>query len=147
MAIVLAGLAGGTLATLAQLLLWLIAGEDAWALLERDARLTAALVLGGPALTGTAGVVETFLIAAAIHFGLSVAFAAVFVSLAARSRRFPRALAGAFLGAALYVVNLYGFTLLFPWFAVSRGGATLAAHVIFGAAVVLCHRWLESREA
>ena len=28
--------------------------------------------------------------------------------------------AGAFYGLAIYVVNLYGFTLLFPWFAMTR---------------------------
>ena len=41
--------------------------------------------------------------------------------------RMPAALlAGGVLGAALFVVNMYGFTALFPWFVASRDGITLA---------------------
>ena len=40
-----AGLVAGTLATVTQMLLWAVTGEDAWELLLRDSRLTAALVL------------------------------------------------------------------------------------------------------
>lgn len=40
--------------------------------------------------------------------------------LASHLRTPPALLAGAPYGLALYVINLYGFTMLFPWFAVSR---------------------------
>lgn len=53
-AVVGAGIVAGALATLAQMLLWVAIGEDAWTLLLRDARLTAALVLGEAVLSPSA---------------------------------------------------------------------------------------------
>ncbi|MGA8147390.1 MAG: hypothetical protein WB870_07435 [Gallionellaceae bacterium] len=44
----------------------------------------------------------------------------------------PAYVAGVGFGVALYVVNLYGFTAIFPWFAQSRGWITLIAHGVFG---------------
>jgi hypothetical protein len=58
-----AGVIAGTLATLIQVLLWLIFTDDFSAILFRDARLTAALVLGAsvlpPPATFDAGVMLT----------------------------------------------------------------------------------------
>ncbi|WP_341460215.1 hypothetical protein [Pandoraea pnomenusa] len=41
--------------------------------------------------------------------------------------------AGAVFGLAVYAVNFYVMTQLFPWFIESRGWTMLAGHVIFGA--------------
>jgi hypothetical protein len=32
----------------------------------------------------------------------------------------------------LYVVNFYGFTALFPWFAMARNWVSIVAHAVFG---------------
>lgn len=40
--------------------------------------------------------------------------------------------AGGFYGLMLYMVNLYGLTMLFPWFSVARDWITLLAHLVFG---------------
>jgi aromatic ring-cleaving dioxygenase len=41
--------------------------------------------------------------------------------------------AGAVFGIAVYFVNFYGFTALFPWFAMARGAISIVAHAMFGA--------------
>jgi hypothetical protein len=140
---ILAGTVAGTLATLAQLLLWVATGEDAWTLLLRDARLTAALVLGESALSPRAGFdAEIMLAATGIHLALSVIYAALLLPVATRLAPVPSLLAGAGFGALLYFVNLYGFAVIFPWFAEARGGITLAVHPVFGMAVMLSYKCL-----
>lgn len=139
-AVLLASIAAGVLSTLVQLLLWWMAGEDVTALLLRDARLTAALVLGPTALPpANGGGTEILLLASAIHAGLSLVYAALLFPLR-RSRLVPALLMGVGFGGLLYLVNLYGLTALFPWFKAARGGATLAAHIVFGIAAMLVYR-------
>lgn len=41
--------------------------------------------------------------------------------------------AGAVFGLVVYFVNFYGFTALFPWFAMARGAISIFAHAMFGA--------------
>jgi hypothetical protein len=136
------GFVAGTLATLAQILLWISSGEDAWTLLLRDTRLTAALVLGESALSPSTSLdAGMWLAATGIHFALSVIYAALLLRLTQRLALVPSLLAGAGFGALLYCVNLYGFTAVFPWFVEARSGITFAVHVLFGIAVILCCRW------
>ena len=73
-------------------------------------------------------------VATGVHFALSIVYA--FVLAAAVDRLPTRAgiAAGAVFGLTLYAVNMYGFTWLFPWFAVARDGITLIAHLAFGVA-------------
>ena len=130
--IVAAAIVAGIASTAAQIGLWWLAGENAVELLLRDARLTAALVLGRevlpPPVDFNAAIV---LVASLIHFGLSLFYAALLSPLS-RVRVVGALAIGSVFGAGLYVVNLHGFTLLFPWFAAARGGITLTAHLVFG---------------
>ena len=143
MIIILAAIVAGTLSTLAQVLLWIAVGEDAWTLLLRDARLTASLVLGEAAPSPSAGFDARILLAATgIHFALSIIYAALLLPVAKRLAFLPSLLAGAGFGALLYFVNLYGFTSIFPWFTQARGGITLAVHLVFGIVVMLTYRRL-----
>ena len=48
-------------------------------------------------------------------------------------------------GGVIYIVNLYGCTLLFPWFAQARSWMACVAHVTFGMAAVLTYRWLRRK--
>ena len=41
--------------------------------------------------------------------------------------------AGAVFGAIVYYVDFYGFTSIFPWFAMARGSISLFSHAMFGA--------------
>lgn len=143
-----AGLIAGTLATLAQVLLWLIFTDNFPAILFRDAHLTAALVLGDSVLSPLASFdVGVMLTATLIHFTLSIAYAAVLTALAARLDAVPALLAGVGFGVALYVVNLYGFTTIFPWFEQARGWITLITHGVFGAVAISVYRWLDISNA
>ena len=143
-----AGLIAGILATLAQVLLWLIFTDNFPAILFRDAHLTAALVLGDSVLSPLASFdVGVMLTATLIHFTLSIAYAAVLTALAARLDAVPALLAGVGFGVALYVVNLYGFTTIFPWFEQARGWITLITHGVFGAVAISVYRWLDISNA
>jgi hypothetical protein len=135
-----AAIAAAIVSTIVQILLWLAFTDAFPAVLLRDARLAAAIVLGPDALSGTSDVALVWIVASAVHALLSLVYA--FVIGAAVSRLGPRAalLVGAVAGAVLYAVNLHGFTALYPWFAVSRDAITFAAHVAFGMSAALVHR-------
>jgi hypothetical protein len=131
------------MATFAQLLLWVAFGEDALGLLLRDSRLTAALVLGLDVLPPPATFdVEVMLAATAIHFLLSILYAALLLPVR-RSGPVVSYLAGAGFGIVLYFINMHGFTVIFPWFAEARGGITLATHIVFGVAVSMTYQYLD----
>lgn len=142
-AIMAAGISAGILSTLMQAVLWLAFTNDFPALLLRDAQLTAALLLGNsvlpPPVAFDPGVMLT---ATLIHFTLSIAYAALLARLTARLGTGAALLAGAGCGGVIYIVNLYGCTLLFPWFAQARSWMACVAHVTFGMAAVLTYRWL-----
>jgi len=138
--IVLAGIASGVVSTLVQMMLWVLFTHAFPAILFRDARLAAAIVLGRSALQ-PAGAFDSqiIVVATVVHFVLSIAFSAALAAFVGR-RPMPQALAvGAAFGVALYALNLHFMTFIFPWFEVSRGAITLAAHLAFGmtAAAVL----------
>ena len=147
-AMIWAGVMAGVISTLIQILLWLVFTDDFPDILYRDARLTAAMVLGRPVLpppaTFDAGVMLT---ATLIHFTISVAYAAVLTLLAARLATIPALLAGVGFGIALYVINMYGFTAIFPWFAQTRGWITLIVHGVFGLTAISVYRWLDISNA
>lgn len=141
------GIVAGIVSTLVQLILWQLFTDALPDILWRDARLTAAVLLGPRVLPPPA----TFdwlamAVATVIHFGLSLVYGVVFCAVARLlGWRWP-AVTGALLGIVLYGVNLYGFTGLFPWFAVARDWITLAAHAAFGASAtgtcrLVLRRW------
>ena len=138
-----AGVMAGVASTLIEILLWLIFTDDFPGILYRDARLAAAMVLGRsvllPPATFGAGVM---LMATLIHFVISITCAVLLALLTARLDTIPAPLAGIGFGVALYVVNLYGFTAIFPWFAQARGWITLIAHGVFGLTAISVYRWL-----
>ena len=68
-----------------------------------------------------------------------VAYALLPAWLPGRWRTVPALFAGALYGLLNYGVNLYGFTLLFPWFELAHGWVTLVAHLVFGIALAGCY--------
>jgi hypothetical protein len=83
------------------------------------------------------------MVAMLIHFGLSVIlaflFAYIFVFIA-RGRTVGMAtMIGAAFGLVVYVVNFYGMTVVFPWFAMARGWIGIFAHVMYGAVLGLVY--------
>jgi hypothetical protein len=47
---------------------------------------------------------------------------------------------GTAFGLALYAINMYGFTLFFPWFTLVRDWITAATHAVFGVVVAIVYR-------
>ena len=145
-AAVWAGVAAGVGSALAQVLLWLAFTDAFPHALFRDARLTAAILLGQgvlpPPTTFDAAIM---LISALIHFALSIVYGLALAWVIARAAMGASLLIGALFGLALYAVNMYGFTALFPWFAQARDWITIAAHVVFGVTAAGIYRWLERR--
>lgn len=133
---VLVGIGAGTIATLAQVAMWQLTAVPVAETLVRDARLTAAMLMGPGVLPPPATLpLDVLLVATLIHFALSIAYALLPSHFAPRLRFWPALALGALYGLAIYVINLYGFTALFPWFAETRNGVTLAAHLVFGASL------------
>lgn len=134
----LAGLGAGVTATAVQLVLWWLAAMPVLETLLRDARLTAAMVLGSSVLAPPSTAPWTILVVATlIHFALSFVYALIPTHFAGRLRAAPALLAGALYGLGIYVVNMYGFTWLFPWFGMVRDWVTLLTHLVFGVMLVV----------
>ena len=132
-AAVFAGVAAGIFATVVQIVLWAIFTDALPEILYRDSRFAAAIVLGRGVLPPPASFdAEIMLIAAAVHFALSIVYALLLACLIADLGTRTSLLAGAVFGVILYAVNMYGFTVVFPWFAASRDWITAASHVAFG---------------
>jgi hypothetical protein len=134
--VLVAGIGAGVVATVAQLALWRLAGLPLTETLFRDTRLTAALIMGTGVLPPPSTLRwDILLVATLIHFALSIAYAVIPAHLAGRLRTGPALFVGALYGLVIYVVNLYGFAVLFPWFVVTRDWMTLIAHLVFGVAL------------
>jgi hypothetical protein len=139
----LAGVAAAVVSTLVQIVLWALLTDALPGILFRDARLAAAIV-AGPSVLQPAETpdVRIMLIATVVHFALSIAFAAALSTVIARRSMRQSLVLGAAFGAGLYVLNLHVLTVVFPWFDISRGAITLAAHVAFGVSAAAVYRYL-----
>ena len=143
-AAVYAGIAAAVLATLAEIVLWLVFTDALPGILFRDARFAAAIALGRGVLSPSANVdLGVLAVATLIHFALSIAYALILCRLIWRLPMTLSLLAGAIFGLALFSINMYGFTTIFPWFEAARDWITVVAHVVFGMAAagvytVLC---------
>jgi hypothetical protein len=132
-AAIYAGIAAGIIATLAQLLLWWAFRDALPGILYRDARLAAAILMGRGVLPPPVSFDWTVMaVATLVHFALSAVYGAVLGLFIARRNSPVAVLVGAGYGLALFAVNMYGFTVLFPWFSAARDGITLLTHVVFG---------------
>lgn len=137
------GLAAGAVLMVLELV-WAasVSGEGPW----RISQLIAAFTMGpqvvqqAPPYAFGAGIVTAALIThylLGIVFGLALAFVIARFHDGAHLGTM-QAIGGVF-GAALYLINFYGATLLFPWFAELRGGSTFVAHLIFGVVASLLY--------
>jgi uncharacterized protein YndB with AHSA1/START domain len=128
-----AGIAAGTVATVAQMALWRLAAWPLREMLWRDTRLAAAIVMGRGVLPPPETFDWTILGAAsAVHTALSIVYGLVLAPLVMRLNLGLALAAGALFGLLLYGVNMYGFTAVFPWFEASRDWITMMAHLVFG---------------
>lgn len=106
-------------------------------------RMIAAIVLGESALpppaTFSAGIVA---IAMLVHFALSIVYTLIASLLIYRWSSGAAVSVGLLYGLALYVVNFYGFTEVFPWFAMARNWVSIFAHLVFGVVTAWSYKGL-----
>jgi hypothetical protein len=140
-AAVWSGLAAGVIATAVQILLWWVTGNAVPDLLLRDARLTAAMILGVDVLPpATALLYPSLLVATLVHLLLSAVYGGILACFIRRLGRWSSLCVGLLYGLLLYGINMYGFTHLFPWFTQARGGITVSVHAVFGVACAVLYR-------
>ena len=87
------------------------------------------------------------MVAMAIHFLLAIVLAVLLALFVNRVELGMAALAGTIFGLAVYLINFYGFTALFPWFEMARNWVSIFAHIMFGAVAALSYKWLENRKS
>lgn len=132
-------IAGAIFMMLEMAMVPLFLGGSAWG----PPRMIAAIVLGREVLPPPATFDFGVLMAAmAVHFALSVLYAVAFDWVTERLGLGVTVLLGALFGLALYFINFYGFTAVFPWFAGARNWVSIFSHIVFGAAVALTYKEL-----
>jgi hypothetical protein len=147
-AAIYAGLVAGIVATMAQLILWWVFWDVLPEILYRDARLAAAIVMGRGVLPPPASF-DWWVMAVAtlIHFALSVFYSLILAGLVSRRSTPAASLIGILFGMALFLINMYGFTFVFPWFAAARDWITFLTHIVFGLCAAASYKLLSARRS
>ena len=134
-----AGLIAGAVFMMMEMGLVAMAGDSPWG----PPRMFAAIVMGEGVLPPPATFDLMVLMAAmAVHFMLSIVIGVGFALVARRFGLVMAVVAGAVVGLGLYVVNFYGFTAIFPWFAMARNTISIVSHIAFGVVLGLSYRML-----
>lgn len=140
---VLAGLFGGAVFMMAEMLMVMLIGQSPWG----PPRMIAAMVTGAGVLPPPATFdLEALMAAMMVHFPLSIVYG-IIIAWIVRSLPTGRAiLVGAVIGVAIYLINFYGVaSFVFEWFANARNWVSFVTHMMFGlvtawAFVALAHR-------
>jgi hypothetical protein len=85
------------------------------------------------------------LVATLVHFALSIVYGLTLSVFISRLSVPLSLIAGAVFSLFLYVINMYGFTFLFPWFATARDWITATTHVVFGLVIVAIYKTWPTR--
>ena len=145
-AAIYAGVAAGIIATAVQIILWWAFWDVLPWILYRDARLAAAIVMGSGVLPPPATFDWAVMsVAILIHVALSITYSIILARFISRCGMPVALLVGVLYGLALFGVNMYGFTMLFPWFAEARDWITLVAHAVFGGSCAGVYKALHPR--
>jgi hypothetical protein len=131
-AAVIAGVLAGALTMLLWVILWvLVTGGSMWTPFHH----TAAILLGESVLTPSQTLdPRIVLTGAVVHLFLSVFYAIILAFIIHRWGLAVGIIGGLLFGLALYIINYYTFTSLYPWFFPLRSWIALVGHLFFGAA-------------
>ena len=128
-------IAGLAFMMLEMALIMMLQGQSPWG----PPRMMAAMVMGQGALPPM-GEAATFdfgimMVAMMIHLMLSIILGIILAFIISRlGLSLVASIAGgSVFGLIVYFVNFYGFTAIFPWFAMARGPISLFSHAMFGA--------------
>lgn len=142
-----AGIAAGIVFMMLEMLLvMLVQGDSPWA----PPRMIAAMVMGKSVLPPPAPFDPAMMaVAMMIHLVLSVLLGFVLGWLISGWRLAMAAaiIAGTLFGLAIYFINFYLFTAIWPWFAMARGPISIFAHAAFGFVLGGVYRALAGRGA
>lgn len=141
-------IAGVAFLALEMLLVPLLMGQSPWG----PPRMIAAIIMGRDVLPPPATFDGGVLVAAmAVHFALSIVLGLILGKLIALfnldSSWGLTFVVGAVFGLVVYVVNFYGMTAFFPWFAEARNWLSLTLHAVFGVIAAESYFGLEKRAA
>ncbi len=73
---------------------------------------------------------------------LSIVIGIGFAFIAKRFGWVMAVVVGALVGLALYVIDFYGMTAIFPWFAMARNTISIVSHIAFGILMGLSYKAL-----
>jgi hypothetical protein len=108
----------------------LVMGVSPWA----PPRMMAAIAFGQGVLpppdTFDFGIVTAAIV---VHGVLAILYTFVIAFFVQEQNRGVAIAIGALAGLVLYLINFYGFTAVFPWFAMARGWVSILGHMLFGA--------------
>jgi hypothetical protein len=138
-----AGIISGIIATIVQMALWWLFKEPVLETLYRDAGLAAAILMGPEVLSPPASLNWKVMMAATfIHFLISIGYGILLVCVISRQDMMFSLIVGAVFGAFVYLVNMYGFTFIFPWFSMVRDWITFFTHIAFGISLAVSYKRL-----
>jgi hypothetical protein len=120
-------IAGLVFAVLEVVMVPLFQGKSLWAPLH----MIGAIALGPSAMaspdTFDLGVVST---AVVVHMILAVIYGVILAYIITKMDVGMAVIVGGVYGLALYFINFYGFTRLFPWFADARDWISIFTHIV-----------------
>lgn len=130
-AAVIAGVVAGALTMLLWMILWAtVTGGSVWTPFHH----VAAILLGESVLSPSQTLdLRVILAGAVVHLALAVLYTLLLAFIIHRWELLVGILGGALFGLALYLINYYTFSILFPWFFPLRSWIALVGHIFFGA--------------
>ena len=139
-AAVQAGLIAGVILLILMLIGYPVAtGGSAWTVF----RFIGSLLLGREIIGSpdfNFGITVTAIV---VHLALSVVYAWILAFIIHRWGLIIGFIGGAVFGLALFAINFYTFTLLFPWFTIVRTWQFVALHILFGTVAGTVYELLE----
>lgn len=137
----IAGLVAGIISLLIVMLWYMVKfGGSPWVV----PHFIAAILLGRDALaTVTTFNPAVILVGIGVHLLACVLFALLIAFVFHRWGMIVSFLGGALLGAALFGINFFALTSVFPWLSAGRMGAILLAHMLFGGLTGALYELLE----
>jgi len=142
-AAVWAGLISGIIFLLVNMLLTAVYLGSPWVIV----RLIASVLMGKGVLPPPATFDPAiFIVSLIVHIPLSIGFSCLLAIIFHRWGLVVGILGGALFGLALYLINFYTFSLVFPWFFPMRSWIMALSHIIFGALAGGIYEGLEVEE-
>ena len=84
---------------------------------------------------------KVMIVATFIHFLISIGYSMILARLIFRRDTLFSLLLGAIFGGGVYGINMYGFTVIFPWFSMARDWITFFTHIAFGVSLAASYKW------